>query len=417
MWIASTLKQRTEKQLPPLVGIINAPTMRGDGSILSEPGYDEKTGLLFDPRDEVFPEVPDKPTEEDVKAALRILKEPLQSFPFVSDVDCAVALSAVVTALVRRSLKTAPLHAFSAPIKGSGKSKLVDFASVIATGEEAAVISQGGNDEEMEKRLVSCVLEGRTIIAIDNCRRPLADVDLLCSMLTQSQVSVRILGSSEMPKLPSGALVTSTGNNLVIVGDLTRRSIRCDLDPRCERPELRRFEFDPIEVAKSKRAELAVAALTILRAFHVAGRPAPEGVSPLGSFEDWSLIVRNALIWAGCADPVASMEKLREDDPEQGEIEDVITQWWGEFDNERVTAAEVIDRACESELLSGDNARFVRVPFRDALFAVAGRGGAVNAKALTTWLKKNKDRTVGEIRIRQVDGKRHNAALWRLSKE
>jgi putative DNA primase/helicase len=52
----------------------------------------------------------------------------------------------------------------AAPVLGSGKSKLVDIASVISTGREAAVTAQGANDEEFEKRLVSHLLAGASIV-------------------------------------------------------------------------------------------------------------------------------------------------------------------------------------------------------------------------------------------------------------
>jgi putative DNA primase/helicase len=417
MWVVRTLQQRSEKHLPPLVGVINAPTMRHDGSILSEPGYDKKTGLLFDPRGVRFPKVTDRPVLADAQAALDTITEPIKDFPFVSGVDLAVALSTVLTALVRRSLETSPLHAFSAPVAGSGKGKLVDYASVLATGEAAPAMAAGDNDEEMEKRLFSCALEGRAIIAIDNCTRPLSDIDLLCSLLTQQQVRGRPLGASKTKTVPANAHVTATGNNLTVVGDLTRRSIRCELDPGCESPELRTFEFEPIELAKRKRPELAVAALTILRAFHVAGRPAPEGVAPLGSYEDWSKLIRNALIWVGCADPVASQDKLRRDDPDKTELEDVMTQWWDVFGGNRATVAEVIESACELEPYAGysANTKFARPLFRDALLAVAGAGGAVNAKRLGKWLKRYAGRIVGGIRVEQSEASR-GVSAWRLVK-
>jgi putative DNA primase/helicase len=69
-------------------------------------------------------------------------------------------LSAILTALVRRSLPTAPMHAFRSPVAGSGKSTLVDIASAISTGHEAGVIAQGKSDEETEKRLGSALLAG-----------------------------------------------------------------------------------------------------------------------------------------------------------------------------------------------------------------------------------------------------------------
>jgi hypothetical protein len=251
MWIGMTLRQRNEKHLHPLEGIINAPIIRHDGEILWKPGYDKKSGLLFDPRGVVFPPIPGSPTQEQARAALATLTEPISGFPFVSDVDLAVALSVVLTAMVRRSLETSPLHALRAPAAGSGKSKLVEYASVVATGEITAVIAQGPTDEETEKRLASCLIEGRSIVAIDNCTRPLSDIDLLCQMLTANKVSPRILGVSKTPTLTAGALITATGNGLRIVGDLVRRTVLCDLDPKCESPELRQFDFDPIQVAKA----------------------------------------------------------------------------------------------------------------------------------------------------------------------
>jgi len=91
----------------------------------------------------------------------------------------------------------------------------------------------------------------------------------------------------------------ATGNNLVVIGDMTRRTLVCSLDAGVERPENRTFKApDPIDVVRGDRAKYVVAALTVLRAYHVAGRP-EQGTIPLGSFEVWSRRVRDALIWLG----------------------------------------------------------------------------------------------------------------------
>ena len=98
------------------------------------------------------------PTRADARKALALLVELIESFPFVAEQDRSVALSAILTACVRRSLPISPLHAFTAPVAGSGKSKLVDVASVIATGHEASVMAQGQTEEKLEKRLSSMIL-------------------------------------------------------------------------------------------------------------------------------------------------------------------------------------------------------------------------------------------------------------------
>ena len=242
MTIIKALEQRAGKfRFPMLAGIVNAPTLRSDGSLLNGPGYDEQTGLLLDLAGVKFPSIPDRPSKEDATVALATLSDLVSTFPFVTETDRVVALSAMLTACVRRSIRTAPLHAFTAPVAGSGKSKLVDIASAIATGREAGVVAMGASPEELEKRLVSLLLSG-SAIAIDNVETQLGS-DFLCQVLTQSTVRPRILGRSETPEPPTNVLVTATGNNLVLIGDMTRRGLLSRLDPQVERPELRTFDW------------------------------------------------------------------------------------------------------------------------------------------------------------------------------
>jgi hypothetical protein len=119
------LERRGRWCLRYLHGIVTAPTLRVDGTVLDRPGYDEATGLLFNPPSGVdFPAIPDNPTREDALAWLKILKDLLGTFPFETPADFSVALSAILTAVIRRTLKTAPMHTFSAPRRGSGKVNL-----------------------------------------------------------------------------------------------------------------------------------------------------------------------------------------------------------------------------------------------------------------------------------------------------
>jgi hypothetical protein len=417
--IVRTLQQRRGRlRFPPLRGVINAPTLRADGSILDRPGYDIKSCLLYDPLGDDFPPIPDRPARLEAENALAMLNELIKDFPFVDDTARAVALSAILTACVRGTLPTAPLHGFSSPVAGSGKSKLVDISCIIATGREAGVIAQGRTEEELEKRLGSLLLGGECVIAIDNCEHPLGG-EFLCSLLTQEHVRTRVLGKSEAPELPSNALVTATGNNLTLEGDLTRRALLCQLDAKVERPELRAFACDPVAEAKAKRPALIIAALTILRAYHVAGKPS-HGLRPLGSFEAWSSLVRGALAWLDVRDPVDSMEGIRARDPRRETLRAVLTAWRASAGDGSATTTELIARAKGHRSFSGvrpvessNEMDRVDSDLFDALLAVAGQGIEVNAKRLGRWLAHNKDRIVDGLRIVQV-GERQGFALWRV---
>src|SRR5204863_334210 len=69
------LEREGQWQLPALTRVISAPTLRADGSVLDEPGYDARTGLLFDPQGAAFPKLAASPTREDAVAAVGVLKE------------------------------------------------------------------------------------------------------------------------------------------------------------------------------------------------------------------------------------------------------------------------------------------------------------------------------------------------------
>lgn len=398
--VADTYLQRVGRwQLPVLAGLLDAPTLRADGSVLSQPGYDRMTGLLLEAGPVPYPAIPVTPSKADARAALALLCSLIADFPFVGAVDRAVALSAMLTAAIRRSLSTAPLHAFDAPVAGSGKSKLVDIATLIANGRVAAVIAQGRTEEELEKRLGALLLAGEQVIAIDNCEAPLGG-EFLCQMLTQQILRMRVLGHSEMPELPTAALVTATGNNLALVGDMTRRAILCRLDPNCERPELREFSSDPIATLRAERPKYLAAALTVLRAFDVSGRP--RQADALGSFEEWSSWVRGSLIWLGEADPVDSMEAIRADDPRLEAATSVVTQWWEELSTARVSVRNLIDKATEQRTALNSlhpKQEFIRPDFREALLAVAGDGGVINSRRLSKWISGHEARVIGGKRI------------------
>jgi hypothetical protein len=287
---------------------------------------------------------------------------------------------------------------------------LVDIVSMIASGRRAAVIAQGKTEEEMEKRLGAALIAGDQLISIDNCEASLGG-ELLCQALTQSTLKVRILGKSINAEVPTNAAMFATGNNLTLTGDIIRRAVRCSLDPGVERPELREFSCDPIAEVEANRGKYVLAAITILRAFSIAGRP--QQTTPLGSFAEWSGWVRGSLIWLGIEDPCATMEEVRSADPQQEARLSVAQQWHSVLGDRRVSVKQVIDAAVEIEVGFNPRPEFLRPDFREALLAIAGDHGAINGRRLGKWLAGNQNRVVEGMKFIS-DGMVTGIARWRL---
>src|SRR5664280_984500 len=402
--IAQSLLERVGLwNLPPLAGIIETPTLRPDGSILDKPGYDEKTGILYEPGDSKFPAISEAPTREDAEATMRFLLEVVKGFPFVDEVSRAAAVCEILTPLVRRSLRSAPLFANSAPTMGTGKSLIADVASLIALNHRASAMTQAPNDTEDQKRWLTVLRSGDLIVLIDNISRPLAS-DALNAILTGETYKSRLLGASKDITASTAVSLMATGNNLTIEGDLRTRVIPVDMDARMEHPEARKFDVDLLSWVPQHRGALVRAGLTILRAYCVAGYP--NRPPPFGRFEQWSDWVRGAVMWLGLHDPHLGCAKLDARDPVESNLNALLTHWYAGFGERRVTAAEVVREAKQE---NSGNAELLAVL---AEFADDQKGG-INTKSLGHTFRKFDGRISGGLCLSKVD-ERSGVALWQV---
>ena len=394
-----------------LRGIVEAPTMRPDGTILSEPGYDDATGIYLDTGGVEFPPVPENPTRKEAGAALGKLHEVIKDFPFVMDEDDplgidsayrSVALSAILTAVSRKALRTAPGHGFDATSMATGKTLLCDTISMIATGRPASTISQGKNEEEFNKRLFSILLQGDPVITIDNIEQPVRS-DEFCTVLTSEEWQCRVLGISGNRTVVTNVLFLLNGNGLTFEGDIRTRVLMCRMDARVEDPGARRFDRDLREWVPQHRAELVTAALTVLRAFVVAGRPGLDKLESFGRFEDWSNLVRGALVWLGEPDPCKTRQDIDAHDPEREALSTLHRAWRDVIGADvLVTAKQLID-AASPNILDPDDDGGEKVDaaerLRGALEAISPRYS--NPKVLGTYLSKYVGRIVDGHCIRE----------------
>ncbi|HRZ07689.1 MAG TPA: toprim domain-containing protein [Candidatus Competibacteraceae bacterium] len=410
---SALLARRGAWKAQPLVAAINAPTLRPDGSILDQPGYDAATGLLLIDHGILFKPIPVQPTRTQAQEALALLKEVIVDFPFTEDSDHSAALSALLTATIRHALKNAPMYTFSAPRMASGKSLLADVVALVGTGQPATVMSYTGNPEEMRKRVLTVLLSGDAVINLDNVEEPLQS-QTLCSVLTQETFTDRILGTQRSATAPTACTWLATGNNLLVQGDLSTRIVPCNLDPQCERPEEREFSRNLHDWIPVNRTRLIQSALTVLRAYVVAGKP-KQALKNFARFENWSGWVRSALVWLDEPDPLLGREQMEDADPVRDKLRAVMLAWYSVFKTAPATVKEIIRCAHETDLDEDRNER----PCYPALYETLSdhfkdlRTGEISNRFMGEFLKQYARRVEQGARF-EADGTSQNRMRWRI---
>src|SRR3712207_1041455 len=134
--------------------------------------------------------------------------------------------------------------------------------------------TEGRDEDEWRKRITAKLATGSPFVLIDNLRPPL-DSAAMAAAITATRWEDRLLGVSQIVRLPVRCGWVATGNNPVLSHEMTRRAIRLRLDAQTDQP-WRRQEFRHPDLrawVSENRAPLVWAALVIGQAWNAAGRP------------------------------------------------------------------------------------------------------------------------------------------------
>ncbi len=389
--------------LPVLSGLARQPYLRADGSLMTAAGYDSSSSMfgVFDARE--F-SVLDNPSLADAKAALSLLQDLLTEFSLPRDTDLAATLSAMLTGAVRPSLPHAPMFHVRAHMVGSGKSYLCELITAFATPQRGTPTSFPADDEECRKLLLAELLRAPAVIEFDNLTGDLVAHKSLCTVLTSEHMSGRILGASKTATVNTRALFLSSGNNVGPVQDMTRRCITIHLDPGCEVPAARSFKRpELVRDVLRERGRYIAAALTIVRAWILAGRPKADCKSMAG-YGDWSDLCRQPLLWLGLADATESVFESMTEDPDRETLGRVLTGWQSAFGN---GAAMVRDAVRVSEF-GNDHAEL-----REVMHDIADERGQINRRRFGWWIKRHAGRIVEGRRFVRTNSSR-SAEVWKV---
>jgi hypothetical protein len=332
-----------------LTAVVETPILRADGSILSQPGYDQATGIILQADAPFNP--PARPTRDDAIAAVNVLCETVQDFPFSKPEHRAAWLVGTITPAARYAFHgAAPLTLIDANVPGCGKSLLTDVTALIISARDMARMSLPRDDDEFRKRITALAMAAEPLILIDNISGTLGSPSLDAA-LTATTWSDRILGETAMASgLPLYATWYATGNNVILGADTSRRTLHIRLESDQERPEERTdfHHHNLLGWVRENRPRLATAAVTILAAYSTAGRP-DQGLTPWGSFEGWSDLVRSAIVWAGQPDPAVTRTELTSQADRETTALRQLLLGWSEVDGAGVgyTVAEMVRELAE----------------------------------------------------------------------
>jgi len=333
--IVDSVHARGNWGLDHLEGFVDGACMLEDGSILTTPGYHPDASLYLRHGADLNPADLKSPTQQEAKDARDRLVDLLCDFELVDanrQAHESAWLACLLTILARPAIGEGctPFFLFDANRPRVGKTRMAELACIIATGRSPnpqPAPSGRDSDSEMRKTITGIARAGVPIVFFDNVKGKLGGSSLELAV-TARRWSSRILGESRQWEGNLAVTWIATSNNCTLTPDMTGRTLLCRIETARENPEQRTgFKYPRImHHVREHRAEYLQDALTMLRAWHVAGRPDHE-LTPWGSFEEWSHIIRNAIVHAGGADPCRTRADLADADREMTALKDVLDAW------------------------------------------------------------------------------------------
>jgi hypothetical protein len=392
------------KGLPVLTAVVECPVFDRNGNLVDQPGYHpaSRLWLNLDPA-LVVPEVPRNPAPAQVKEARELLvTELLGDFPFDDQASRAHAVAMTLQPFARQMIPgPTPIYLLDAPTEGTGKTLLADASCTVSTGRGADIKPPPTDEAEWRKMLTATLIEGPTYIVLDNIHQTL-NSGTLAAVLTSRVCKDRILGTSEIVRVPNTATWIGTGNNITISKEILRRSAGCRMDSGLENPsERKNFRHPELLVwVSANRGRLVWAALTLIQAWIAAGKP--PGKETLGMFESWTKVMGGILSVAGITGLLTNAKKFRTAHADQStEWQEFITAWWDKYNSEAIGVNELYKLATDQWLLNavlGDmGERSQRIRLGKAMTKVVGR-------------------VFGGLRVEAVGTDHHNCQQFQLTR-
>jgi hypothetical protein len=405
--LAAVLARKTWPGLLPLHGIVGAPVMRPDGTLLQEPGYDERTGFYLASKIPIDL-VPAEPTRQQVADARAfILGKFLHDFPWVEDADRANYLGVLVTPILRPYLRTLiPFVVYTATMPGSGKTILTCGPGMLY-GQR--VLTWTHSDEELRKSITAVLAEQVGTIIFDNLAEgTVIDSPVLARLITDRTWADRLLGGNKIGGGANDRLWAATGNNLLLGGDMATRTVLVRLNPDMPHPEERTgftiANLDQWILSPANQRRLLWHLLVLVIDWTRAGAPRRQGIV-MRQFSPWAEAIGGFLAHHGVGGFLANVQTVRDIDDDNATWTAFLGRWRKLHGDEWRTSREV-RRSADVPEYGADE--------WDGLYLTDGRGKPLNEVALGKRLKGQLGRYHGPFVLRSDEDKHNNVRTWRV---
>lgn len=324
---------QTHDNVRPLTAILRYPSFDATWRV-SAPGWNAN-GVYYD-GDAVA-------SVRDVVAIRDTLLDLVIDFPFSETADRDNFFGLLLTPLVRPAVGNVPLHLIVASLERTGKTKLAEqVCGWLLTGAAIPAGSLPINEEEIEKRVISWLLNDGALVLLDNVRANIESA-ALASLLTATTFTGRLLGKNQVVKLPNTLTIIGTGNNVSTSAEIAKRAIPIKLQPQDDHPE-DRVDFQHPDLSAyidSVRPHVMACLVGAIELWRDAGRPSPS-LTPLGGFESWAHAVGGALALIGFTG-WRTNEKLwrRRADPTGEDRKALVVAWFARYGRGPASAADL----------------------------------------------------------------------------
>lgn len=399
--------------VPPLYGVVGVPTLRPDGSLIQETGYDQATGLFLQPTTKIA-KVPAKITDEQVRKSREfVFSKVFGEFCWASPGDFANFIGLLLSPMLRPYVKTTtPFGLITATTRGSGKTNLSDAIGMIYGQSSQAWPARG---EELQKKITSLLVGNSSpVVVFDNLVQGTSvRSEILATLVTKDDWDDRLLGASQNIQARNDRLWLATGNGLTVGGDMATRTVLVRLDPRMEKPESRRFELgqfsDWIRVEEN-RAELIFHLIVLVQAWVQAGAGRDESHTMRG-FTRWAQISGGVLKFHGLTGFLGNTDELAARDTDEEEWASFLAKWHEVFGPTPKTSKE-LHVSAQVDFVMG-----TQVDKWSRCFITDDQGATPNPKSLAMMLFGKMDRIFGPYTLRRARRTADNTTTWWVEKQ